>query len=70
MKKPKKSLTQRLSELPPEKQEELERRRLAAQRLKEALSSIPFYAAKDEAFWATFQASRMLANGQIITNNN
>ena len=57
------NLTKRISEMPPLPPEELERRRLAKERLKERLSSIPFYAKKDDAFWRTFQASRMLANG-------
>jgi len=57
------NLTKRISEMPPIPPEELERRRLAQQRLKERLSSVPFYAKKDDVFWRTFQASRMQANG-------
>jgi len=49
--------------MPPLPPEEVERRRLAAQRMKERLSSIPFYAKKDDVFWRTFQASRVKANG-------
>jgi len=50
----------KMQPLPPAEQE---RRRLAAQRLKKRLSSIPFYAKKDDVFWRTFQASRVKANG-------
>jgi len=57
------NLTKRISEMPPLPPEEVERRRLAQQRLKDRLSSIPFYAKKDDAFWHTFQASRIKANG-------
>jgi len=57
------NLTKRISQMQPLPQEEVERRQLAAQRLKERLSSIPFYAEKNDAFWHTFQASRILANG-------
>jgi len=56
-------LTKRILQMPPLPPEEVERRRLAQQRLKERLSSIPFYAKKDDVFWHSFQASRMLANG-------
>ena len=57
------NLTKLISEMQPLPLVEQERRRLAQQRLKERLSSIPFYAKKDNQFWRTFQGSRVLADG-------
>jgi len=57
------NLTKRISQMSPLPPEEAERGRLAAQQLKERLSSIPFYAKKDDTFWRTFQVSRVKVNG-------
>lgn len=61
MSEPERTLTKLLSELSPESPEERERREQGRQRLKERLSSIPWYAQqaqKDgEIFWDKLYAS-------------